>query len=105
MRNQREEIDPDLMADFSFILGDLNYRMDGTFDEVTKKLDNILEERKKLDQLHRSMNDSKKYTNYHEYDITFVPTYKKNKFEDGYFNKKNQAPSYTDRVLLKNNTR
>jgi len=31
MRNQREELDPDFIADFSFIIGDMNYRMDGTF--------------------------------------------------------------------------
>jgi hypothetical protein len=34
MRNQREEIDPDIIADYSFILGDLNYRMEGDFDTV-----------------------------------------------------------------------
>jgi inositol-1,4,5-trisphosphate 5-phosphatase len=45
-----------------------------------------------------------KYPDYHEYDIQFMPTYKRNKFEGGYFNKKNQAPSYTDRILFKNNT-
>lgn len=45
-----------------------------------------------------------KYPDYHEYDINFKPTYKRNKYEPGYFNKKNQAPSYTDRILLKNNT-
>lgn len=44
------------------------------------------------------------YPEYHEFDINFPPTYKRNKFEPGYFNKKNQAPSYTDRVLFKNNS-
>ena len=34
MRIQREEIDPDIIADFSFILGDLNYRMEGTFESL-----------------------------------------------------------------------
>lgn len=37
------------MADFSFILGDMNYRMEGTYEEVVKKLDNIVQERKNLD--------------------------------------------------------
>lgn len=32
MRNQREEIDPDIISDFSFIMGDLNYRMESTYD-------------------------------------------------------------------------
>lgn len=30
----REEIDPDVLADFSFILGDFNYRMNSTFTEL-----------------------------------------------------------------------
>ena len=60
--------------------------------------------RKELDQLHTSMNELQKYPDYHEYEIRFRPTYKRNKFEPGYFNKKNQAPSYTDRILFKNNT-
>ncbi len=50
------------------------------------------------------MTELQKYPDYHEYDINFKPTYKRNKFEPGYFNKKNQAPSYTDRILFKNNT-
>jgi hypothetical protein len=45
-----------------------------------------------------------KYPDYNEYDINFLPSYKRNKNESGYFNKKSQAPSYTDRILLKNNT-
>ena len=34
MRVQREELDPDVIADFSFILGDMNYRMDGDFETL-----------------------------------------------------------------------
>lgn len=34
MRNQREELDPDVIADFSFILGDMNYRLSGTYEEL-----------------------------------------------------------------------
>jgi len=60
--------------------------------------------RKELDQLHLSMTELQKYPDYHEFDINFKPTYKRSKVDTGYFNKKNQAPSYTDRVLFKNNT-
>lgn len=45
-----------------------------------------------------------KYPDYHEFDIKFMPTYKRNKNEEGYKNKNNQAPSYTDRILFKNNS-
>lgn len=34
MRLHREELDPDTIADYSFILGDMNYRMESTFEEL-----------------------------------------------------------------------
>lgn len=45
-----------------------------------------------------------KYPLYQEFDIDFMPSYKRNRTDNGYFNKKNQAPSYTDRILIRNNT-
>jgi hypothetical protein len=103
MRVQREEMDPDVAADFAFILGDMNYRMEGTFEELVPHIDKLVGMRKKLDQLHKSMTEQGKYPDYKEFDINFLPTYKKSKVDDNYFNKKNQAPSYTDRVLLRCN--
>ena len=94
-----------MVGDFCFILGDMNYRMQGTFDSLVSQIEQLPELRKNLDQLYKSMNELGKYPDYIEYDINFKPTYKREKFEkDKYFNKKNQAPSYTDRVLFKNNT-
>jgi hypothetical protein len=34
LRIQREEIDPDIISDYSFIMGDLNYRMQTTYLEL-----------------------------------------------------------------------
>lgn len=104
MRIQRDEIDPDIISDFNFILGDMNYRLEGTFEELEPQIDKIVSMRKDRDQLYKSMNFHGKYPDYKEYDINFKPSYKRNKNEPGYFNKKSQAPSYTDRILLKNNT-
>jgi hypothetical protein len=64
MRIQREEIDPDVISDFNFILGDMNYRMEGTYDDLVPHIDHIVEMRKQLDQLHKSMNTYGKYPNY-----------------------------------------
>ena len=47
---------------------------------------------------------SKKYPGYIEHKIEFKPTYKRESNENKYKNKKNQAPSYCDRILFKNNT-
>ena len=88
MRIQREEIDPDIISDFNFILGDMNYRLEGTFEELEPQIDKIVSMRKDRDQLYKSMNFHGKYPDYKEYDINFKPSYKRNKNEPGYFNKK-----------------
>ena len=36
--------------------------------------------------------------------ITFIPSYKMSTSEESYVNKKDQAPSYCDRVLFKKNS-
>lgn len=55
LKLQREEIDPDVLADFSFILGDFNYRMETTYLELIPQIHDILVLRKSLDQLHKAM--------------------------------------------------
>jgi hypothetical protein len=49
MRVQREELDPDVAADFAFILGDMNYRMEGDFEKLVPQIDKIVHLRKELD--------------------------------------------------------
>ena len=44
------------------------------------------------------------FPNYQEPKIDFLPSYKMSSEVDQYINKKDQAPSYTDRVLYKNNS-
>ena len=57
-----------------------------------------------MDQLYLAMTHQNRYPAYVEFPITFRPTYKRNKIEhDLFHNKKNQAPSYTDRILYRNN--
>lgn len=47
----------------------------------------------------------KRFPDYVEEEINFWPTYKRGPFQNGhYINKKEQCPSYTDRILFKNNT-
>ena len=50
------------------------------------------------------MSEQNRYPGYIESPINFKPSYKRSKTDQtSYFNKKNQAPSYTDRILVKNN--
>ena len=44
------------------------------------------------------------FPNYSEPKITFLPTYKLEKKELKYKEKNDQAPSFTDRILFKNNS-
>lgn len=37
MRNYRQEMDNDTLADFNFIVGDLNYRLDTYFSELNNE--------------------------------------------------------------------
>jgi hypothetical protein len=55
LKIHREELDPDVLSDFSFILGDLNYRMNSTFLELIPQIEKILDLRVTLDQLHLAM--------------------------------------------------
>ena len=34
MKIERQELDPDILADYNFILGDLNYRMESTYEQM-----------------------------------------------------------------------
>ncbi len=44
------------------------------------------------------------FPGYEEGAITFMPTYKRREDSNEYKNKNDQCPSYTDRILFKNNT-
>ena len=52
-RIDRTELDPDMIADYNFIMGDLNYRFESTFEEMveTEKLKMAPQLIDQLDQL------------------------------------------------------
>mmetsp|Transcript_17382 Transcript_17382/g.35862 ORF Transcript_17382/g.35862 Transcript_17382/m.35862 type:complete len:2102 (+) Transcript_17382:50-6355(+) len=94
--------------DHVFWFGDLNYRIDmgshGTAKEFKKTVKLALsdEARYKLqdyDQLRKQMHGKSVMCDFEEGAIDFAPTYRMNKGKSGYNNKKNQNPSYCDRVL------
>ena len=108
-------MDPDIICDYNFFMGDLNYRMDNTtFEEMinTEKIKVAPLLIDQIDQLtiskrggyHDNIYSTPKYPGYIEPKINFLPTYKRNSDDNEYKNKKNQAPSYCDRILFRNNT-
>lgn len=58
----------------------------------------------KLDELYQAMHAKQYCHGYHEEPIHFDPTYKRSTSDNStYINKKDQCPSYTDRILVKLN--
>lgn len=103
----KKKFDSDVLADFSVILGDMNYRLDTGYTQFINEVHTASQRLPELDQLYKVMHDdlSKRcYVGYEEGVIGFLPTYKRGRQENSYVNKKNQSPSYTDRILIKNNT-
>lgn len=49
MRVHRDEIDPDMISDYNFIVGDMNYRMKGTYELLVPQIDKLVDMRKELD--------------------------------------------------------
>lgn len=103
--NQNDKVEPDALADFNFIIGDLNSRFKSTFTKHIENVDQSMHMLKELDELHEMRNEKMRYPGYQEKQINFMPTYKcvPDSLEYKYINKKDQCPSYTDRILLKRN--
>lgn len=81
LKIHRDELDPDVLSDFSFILGDLNYRLNTTYLDLIPLIDKVLELKVNLDQLHLAMATQGRYPAYVEFPITFKPTYKRSKID------------------------
>ena len=99
--------------DTVFWFGDLNFRLDlgesGTKEEFDKVIQ-LLEAKQfpnellRYDQLLNEKRESNVFAGFNEGDITFKPTYRMEYGKQGcYNNKRNQSPSWTDRILWKMN--
>ena len=103
----KDSLDQDFVSDYSFILGDLNYRFDSSYDDMIKtdkikyapelidELDQLLKSRKggqievEKDGLIYAANYQPRYPSYQEAQIDFLPTYKRNTDNNEYKEKKN----------------
>jgi len=92
----------DLLNDYDhvFWFGDLNYRTEHPFQETVQlakegKFTEIFTH----DQLKKEMEKKAVYNGFREGPITFCPTYRWERKEQVFSNKKEQSPSFTDRVL------
>lgn len=97
-------LESDQLAEFSFFMGDLNYRLKTTFNELNNT--NVKEKALELVKKDQFFDAQKlgHYPNYIEPNIDFLPSYKMSSDSALYIDKKQQPPSYCDRVLYKNNS-
>ena len=97
-------LEPDATSDFSFLLGDTNSRFNRKFSDHIKQLKKSPALVAEYDQLTSHLRDGY-YPGYQEGEIKFMPTYKLDtEIWDEYIGEEEQCPSYTDRILFKNNT-
>jgi len=101
--------------DYKFLIGDTNFRISYPNSDVRSLIDNyinlignnrasqasaILAELLKYDQLKNTKESSDILEKYQEGAITFLPTYKYDKYSNVYdSSKKQRTPSWTDRIL------
>lgn len=92
----------DILADYLFWEGDLNYRVDYEYDEVLLEIkNNNIKLLLAKDQLIKQKQTNQVFYNFQEPEINFFPTYRRIKGTDEYSNKNNQSPSWCDRIMVK----
>ena len=98
-------LESDQTSQFCIFMGDMNYRMNTRYQDFNN--DNVRTDAINMipthDQLTLTLKEGN-YPNYQEAPISFLPSYKLAKEQLFYVDKKDQAPSYCDRVIYKNNT-
>ncbi|KAH0794341.1 Endonuclease/Exonuclease/phosphatase family protein [Histomonas meleagridis] len=90
-------------TDYLFICGDLNYRLDMSYERAMKYIQkNDIKSLLEYDQFYKSKVNDPQINKLKEYEINFLPTYKFDPESDVYdTSSKHRTPSYTDRVLFK----
>lgn len=93
----------DGMYDYLAIIGDLNYRIDLSYEDCISLIkQNEVDKLIGKDQLSISKQSDSALSRLKEPKMSFLPTYKFDKDSDVYdSSEKHRVPSYTDRILLK----
>jgi phosphatidylinositol-3,4,5-trisphosphate 5-phosphatase 1 len=83
-----------------FWLGDLNYRLDHMFSHAVNLVANGDWSKLVLaDQLKREMKSGRAFAEFHEGSLNTCPSYRWNRTEHQFSDKRGKSPSYTDRIL------
>lgn len=104
LQRPQDRFEPDASFDYNFIMGDLNMRYKSTYADFIEFVDFAKDYLEEYDEFYEQTKSFNRFPGYHEEPIDFMPTYKCDSLSNGiYINKKNQCPSFTDRVLFKSN--
>ena len=83
-------IETDSLHDFHFILGDMNFRFNRTYTEHIAQLKQSADLIPKYDQLYEARIKSKRFPDYIEQPINFMPTYKRDDQSNTVYINKNE---------------
>ena len=92
-------------SDFWFIMGDLNFRVDTSFESAFEMIQNKkYKDLLRCDQFYACCKQKKDFAMITEGEINFAPTYKYVSGSNNYINdaEKVRIPSWTDRILFSN---
>ena len=102
MKPGRLDIDFTIEFDYIFFIGDMNYRIEEDYNKAVEVFD--AKDYSSLwnkDQLTIQKKQNLIMTNFQEAPLNFKPTYRLSKTSSEWSNKRNQTPSWTDRILFK----
>ncbi|CAG9311592.1 INPP5D [Blepharisma stoltei] len=96
------EMDFTVEFDYIFWFGDMNYRVEENYDlTVEMCATNQISTLWDKDQLIRQRNENCIFSQFFEGNLNFCPSYRWSRLVDEWSNKRNQAPSWTDRIMYK----
>jgi hypothetical protein len=99
-----ERFEPDAVSDVNVLMGDMNMRFKARFTDFIEFVEFAKDHLYSYDELYEHRHEHGRFPGYHEEPIDFMPTYKRHsKNNDVYINKNEQCPSFTDRIVLKQN--
>ena len=102
IRFAHNDLDFTTEFDYLFWFGDLNYRVDKEFHTAVAMLDKGLYGQLQVcDQLLKEQSANRCFVNFHEGPLSFPPTYRYGRHSNEWSNKRDQTPSWTDRVLYR----
>ena len=99
-----EHLDLDFTTEFDYLFwfGDLNYRLDKEYNTTVEMLaSGAYRELRDCDQLLKEQIANRSFVNFQEGQLNFPPTYRYIRLKNEWSNKRNQTPSWTDRILYR----